>query len=44
MGVLGEIGIQIADGMGVTQIDSATVQEVLKAAIDLCRSDYKEGT
>jgi hypothetical protein len=40
MGVLGEIGVQIANGMGVKGIDSATAQEVLKAAIDLCRSSY----
>ena len=39
MGLLGELGVQIANGMGVT-IDSATVQEVLRAAIDFCRSDY----
>jgi hypothetical protein len=40
MGLLGELGVQIANGMGVTQIDSATAQEVLGAAIDLCKLDY----
>jgi len=40
MAVLGELGVEVADGMGV-QIDSATVQEILKTAMILCyKTDY----
>ncbi len=42
MGVLGQLGVQIAQGMGVpaTDIDSAKVQALLQVAIELCRPDY----
>ena len=40
MGVLGQLGVQIANGMNVTNISSDQVQAILKAAIELCRYDY----
>lgn len=43
MAMLGELGVQIAEEMGVpeTTIDSAKVQEILGVAMDLCRkTDY----
>jgi hypothetical protein len=42
MGVLGQLGVQIAQGMEIpaTEIDSAKVQTILQAAIELCRPDY----
>lgn len=39
MGILGELGGEIAKEMGI-EIDSATVQKILKAAIELCKGDY----
>ncbi len=39
--VLGELGAEIAKGMGV-EIDSITVQEIIQTAIDLCQPDYFE--
>ncbi|MGD0624929.1 MAG: zinc dependent phospholipase C family protein [Thermodesulfobacteriota bacterium] len=41
MGVLGQLGVQVAQGMGVT-IESADVQKILQAAIGLCEHDYYE--
>jgi hypothetical protein len=40
MGLLGEIGVQVANGMGAPGIDSATVQLILEAAINQCRLTY----
>ena len=45
MAVLGELGVEIAAGMGVPgwTIDSATVQGILKTAMVICKdSDYYE--
>jgi hypothetical protein len=39
MGLLGEIGVQVASAMDV-EIDSATVQLILEAAINQCRPTY----
>lgn len=39
MGILGELGVEIARGMGV-EIDSPMVQKILKAAVELCKNDY----
>ncbi len=39
MGILGELGVEIAKEMEI-EIDSATVQKILKAAIELCKGDY----
>jgi hypothetical protein len=47
MVVLGELGVEVAEGMGVEPgtINSATVQEILKAAMDLCEeTNYYETT
>jgi hypothetical protein len=40
MGVLGQLGVQVASGMGVTNITSDQVQAILKAAIGLCPDYY----
>ena len=41
MGVLSQLGVQIAQAMGVVEIDSSQVKEILNAAIDLCKdTDY----
>ena len=42
MAVLGELGVEIAEGMGVPggTIDSATVQGILRAALYLCKDTY----
>ena len=40
MGVLGQLGVQVANGMGVTNITSDQVQAILKAAISLCPDYY----
>jgi len=37
--VLGELGAEIAKEMEV-EIDSATVQEIIQTAVELCQSDY----
>ena len=39
MGVLGQLGVQVAQGMGVT-IESDDVQMILQAALGLCKNDY----
>ena len=39
--VLGQLGVEIAKGMEV-EIDSATVQEIIQTAVELCQSDYYE--
>jgi hypothetical protein len=39
MGVLGQLGVQVANGMGVT-ITSDQVQSILKEAILLCPDYY----
>jgi len=47
MAVLGELGVEVAEGMGVEPgtINSATVQEILKAAMDLCEeTNYYKNT
>lgn len=41
MGVLGQLGVQVAQGMGVT-IESDDVQMILQAALELCKDDYYE--
>ena len=41
MALLGEIGVQIASAYGV-DIDSATVQEILRTAVDQCKTTYYE--
>lgn len=41
MGVLGQLGVQVAQGMGVI-IESDDVQMILQAALGLCRNDYYE--
>jgi hypothetical protein len=40
MGLLGELGVQVANAMGATGIDSATVRTILEAAVDLCEPNY----
>ena len=40
MALLGEIGVQLANALGVMEIDSATVQLIVEAAINQCREDY----
>ena len=38
MALLGEIGVQIASALGATELDSDDVQDILRAAIELCRT------
>ena len=41
MGVLGQLGVQVAQGMGVT-IESDDVKTILQASLGLCEHDYYE--